>query len=358
MGAEIQVAQPALNSEVARFLPVMEMAHAQTRYQAMVAFARDILRDGVDYGKVPGSERACLLKAGAEKMNVFMGFTSKFITVEKNETWDGEEPFFYYWFKCQLSRGDYLIAEGDGSCNSHESKYRYRWVADDQIPPHLERQRLLKRAGRISEFEFAIEKAETTGKYGKPAAYWQAFKEAIETGKAVRVQKKTSRGMSTAWEIDSTVYRVPNPDVADQTNTILKMAQKRALVAATLIACSASEFFTQDLDDLETVDVTAETPPSQPAPEPPLQTSGVRPMTLDQILANFTDARGNANPEVIAEAFRQMREHFLQFYPQETYDKIIAEHAGKAKRAFTALWNMYQQAMRERADEAREEPPQ
>ena len=34
-------------------------------------------------------------------------------------------------------------------------------------------------------------------------------------------------------------------------NTIQKMAQKRALVAATLIATSASEFFTQDVEDAD-----------------------------------------------------------------------------------------------------------
>jgi len=48
--------------------------------------------------------------------------------------------------------------------------------------------------------------------------------------------------------------RVPNPDTADVVNTIQKMAQKRALVPATLLATSGSEFFTQDLED---------------APEPP-----------------------------------------------------------------------------------------
>ncbi len=42
---------------------------------------------------------------------------------------------------------------------------------------------------------------------------------------------------------------IPNPDIADQINTLSKMAQKRALIAATLIACSASEFFTQDKED-------------------------------------------------------------------------------------------------------------
>ncbi len=50
-------------------------------------------------------------------------------------------------------------------------------------------------------------------------------------------------------DADTTLYRIPNPDVADLVNTIQKMAQKRALVAATLIATSASEFFTQDVED-------------------------------------------------------------------------------------------------------------
>jgi hypothetical protein len=61
--------------------------------------------------------------------------------------------------------------------------------------------------------------------------------------------------MSVAWEmdVDTALYRVPNPDGADVVNTIQKMAQKRALVAATLIATSASEFFTQDVEDADPV---------------------------------------------------------------------------------------------------------
>ncbi|HEX8684304.1 MAG TPA: hypothetical protein VF707_18455, partial [Ardenticatenaceae bacterium] len=43
---------------------------------------------------------------------------------------------------------------------------------------------------------------------------------------------------------------VPNPDIADQVNTVQKMAQKRALVQATLLAVNASEFFTQDVEDM------------------------------------------------------------------------------------------------------------
>jgi hypothetical protein len=42
---------------------------------------------------------------------------------------------------------------------------------------------------------------------------------------------------------DSQKYKI-----FDLTNTIVKMAQKRALVAAVLSSCGASEFFTQDLE--------------------------------------------------------------------------------------------------------------
>ena len=44
---------------------------------------------------------------------------------------------------------------------------------------------------------------------------------------------------------DSQKYKI-----FDLTNTIVKMAQKRALVAAVLSSCGASEFFTQDIEEM------------------------------------------------------------------------------------------------------------
>lgn len=44
---------------------------------------------------------------------------------------------------------------------------------------------------------------------------------------------------------------------SDQINTLMKMAQKRAYVGAVIIACGASDFFTQDMED------------SDPEPDPP-----------------------------------------------------------------------------------------
>jgi hypothetical protein len=44
-------------------------------------------------------------------------------------------------------------------------------------------------------------------------------------------------------------YEKQNP--SDMVNTILKMCQKRALVGATIAATGASDYFTQDLEDME-----------------------------------------------------------------------------------------------------------
>lgn len=45
-------------------------------------------------------------------------------------------------------------------------------------------------------------------------------------------------------------YQKQSYKIYDLTNTICKMAQKRALVAAVLSSCGASEFFSQDLEGM------------------------------------------------------------------------------------------------------------
>jgi hypothetical protein len=50
----------------------------------------------------------------------------------------------------------------------------------------------------LCEFDFAIERAETTGTYGRPAEHWQKFRDAIHNGAARSVEKFTRRGKSVA----------------------------------------------------------------------------------------------------------------------------------------------------------------
>jgi hypothetical protein len=207
-----------------QFMPAMSIELAVERYNTITEFVSRVLRRDVDYGIIPGSEKLTLLKPGAEKLTTFFGLSTRFQLIERIEDWTGDdyhgEPFFYYLYRCQLFRGDLLIAEADGSCNSREQKYR--WRDQQRTCPECKQAAIIK--GKEE--------------YG---GGWLCFKKKGGCG------AKFSTG-DTAIE-GQTVGRVPNPEIADQVNTIQKMGQKRSLVAATLMAVNASEFFTQDMED-------------------------------------------------------------------------------------------------------------
>lgn len=225
-------------------MPVFGMEQAIDRYNRLVEFVRRAMKPDIDFGKIPGSDKATLLKPGAERLTTYFGLTPRFVTVKEIEDWTGRndsgEPFFYYWFRCQLWRGDILVAEADGSCNSHEKKYRYR--QGERICPKCHKTTIRK------------SKQDRGG--------WYCWAKLGGCGALFKDGDQTIEGQE--------VGQILNPDIADQANTILKMAQKRALIAATLMAVNASEFFTQDLEDLDIVEGHY-TPvnPMPPAPEPP-----------------------------------------------------------------------------------------
>ena len=219
-----------------QFMPAMSIELAVERYNTITEFVSRVLRRDVDYGIIPGTEKLTLLKPGAEKLTTFFGLSTRFQLIERIEDWTGEdhnnEPFFYYLYRCQLFRGDLLVAEADGSCNSREQKYRYR-----------EAQRVCPECGHAAIIKGKEE-------YG---GGWLCFRKKGGCG------AKFSAG-DAAIESQQ-VGRVPNPEIADQVNTIQKMGQKRALVAVTLLAVNASEFFTQDVEDfISTPAVITEAP--------------------------------------------------------------------------------------------------
>lgn len=209
----------------AHLMPVFSISEAVQRFNCVVEFVRQIMKEGVDYGTIPGTDKPTLYKPGAEKLTTFFGLTKRFEIVVKIEDWTGAqhsgEPFFYYLYRCQLLHGENLIAEADGSCNSRESKYR--WRKAERVCPVCSAPAIIKG------------KAEFGGG-------WVCFKKKDGCG-----AKFPDHDSDITSQI---VGRVPNPDVADVVNTLQKMSQKRALIAATLLAVNASEFFTQDMEDL------------------------------------------------------------------------------------------------------------
>jgi hypothetical protein len=268
-------------------MPVLKIEQATERYQSVVKFVKTLMNEGQDFGKIPGTDKPTLLKPGAEKLTTFFGLSKRFHLAEKIEDWSGVdhggEPFFYYVYRCALYNGDLLIAESDGSCNSFESKYR--WRKGERTCPACGAAAIIK--GREE--------------YG---GGWICF------GKKGGCGAKFPGGSA---EIESQqVGRVPNPDICDLVNTIQKMSQKRAFIAATLLAINASEFFTQDVEDIQEFDSAAEPETSTRRPagsngakEQSTQSNGKSPeeKALDeQLLVYCTREKGERNAQAFFNA--------------------------------------------------------
>lgn len=79
------------------------------------------LHQGHDFGIIPGTDKPTLLKPGAEKILMMMGLRSEFEIADSTRNF--EKGFFQYQVRCKLLKGDILITEGLGSCNTRERKY-------------------------------------------------------------------------------------------------------------------------------------------------------------------------------------------------------------------------------------------
>lgn len=159
----------------------------------MQAVVQKTLKQGHDFGEVPGTSKPTLLKPGGEKICMLFGLNPEYEFLQITEDYDKE--FFSYNIRCTLFRNGQPVAQGVGSCNSKEKKYRF--INVDEIPESY--------MGASESF---------TDKYGR---------------------KK---------------YKINNPDICSLVNTILKMAKKRAFIDAVLQVASLSEVFTQDLEDM------------------------------------------------------------------------------------------------------------
>lgn len=197
-------------------------------------FMKRVMRENEHYGVIPGTKgKPSLFKPGAELLLSSMGLHPRYRdTAPAIEDWTGAdhggEPFFRYRRTCMITRStgpgpdDYMVvAEASGNCNSWEKKYRYR--ASDRTCPTCGKK------GTVIKGK---------DEYG---GGWLCFK------------KRNGCGAKFAYNdkriIDQVVGDVPNPDISDLVNTLEKMADKRALVAATLLATGCSDIFTQDLED-------------------------------------------------------------------------------------------------------------
>lgn len=181
-----------------------------------------VMKSGQHYGVVPGcGDKPALLKPGAEKLCVTFRLAAmpeitwtdlgnghrearvvcKLVHIPTSETW----------------------GVGVGLCSTMESKYR--WRKSGATCPNCKKPAIIK--GKAD--------------YG---GGWLCFKKKGGCGSTWQDGSPEGKSFATAETKEE------NPDLADQYNTVLKMAKKRALVDATLTATAASDIFTQDIDEL------------------------------------------------------------------------------------------------------------
>lgn len=197
---------------------------------------KECMQDGTHYGLIPGcGDKPALLKAGAEKLCFLFRLAARFELSERVE----DSGHYTVGIKCTLHHisSGVFIAEGLGMCSSHESKYAFRKL--ERKCPSCGKDAIIKGQEQYGGGWICWKKKDGCG-----AKFF-------EGDPAIESQQ---------------MGRVSNPDLPDQYNTVLKMAQKRALVAATLIGTAASDIFTQDIEDMAPADVQARPAAAAAAP--------------------------------------------------------------------------------------------
>lgn len=103
---------------------IYSLKQAKERISMLQNFIRDMMVENVDYGIIPGTDKRCLFKSGAEKLCDIFGFSKRIDIISRIENF--EKGIFHYEVKAILisKRNGEIEAEGVGSCNNMERKFR------------------------------------------------------------------------------------------------------------------------------------------------------------------------------------------------------------------------------------------
>lgn len=109
----------------------ISLDEANRRVKMLQEFVRDHMVEGEDYGIIPGTQaKPTLFKPGAEKLNAIFGLAPLVEITNRVEDW--EDSFVAYEVKVTLlnKRSSQVEAEGIGSCNSRERRYKTQDAAN------------------------------------------------------------------------------------------------------------------------------------------------------------------------------------------------------------------------------------
>ncbi|MDG6934352.1 MAG: hypothetical protein JRN68_06605 [Nitrososphaerota archaeon] len=173
-------------------------------------FYRRVLKPGIDYVVLPGTQKPCLKKEGAELLSIGFNFETHTEIVSSKVITEPDNVYFEYEAKCTLYKDGVKVKDAVAAANSRERQFAFRWVDADSVS-----------------------------------------KDSKTYGERMNEGRRQVRVALEPWE----VYSLQNQ--------VLKMADKRAFVGAVLRATGASRIFTQDLDEEEANTATSSTTNTQ-----------------------------------------------------------------------------------------------
>jgi hypothetical protein len=101
---------------------IQEVHQTMTKIAQFQKVVQQTLKQNHDFGVIPGTPKPTMLKPGAEKIFMLLGLSSEFEIVDS--TRDFEKGFFQYQVRCKLFKGDVMITQGLGACNTREPRYQ------------------------------------------------------------------------------------------------------------------------------------------------------------------------------------------------------------------------------------------
>lgn len=179
--------------EVHRF----SLVEIRERVNLVQEVMRGIMKKDTHYGTIPGTPKPTLYKPGAEVLCVTFRIAQQYQIADL-----GDATTARFRVTC-IGRHQVtgtVLGEGVGECSSGEEKYKWR------------------KAVCTEEFDLTNESMRRVK--------FSSYKGDVKKATQVRTE------------------------AADLSNTVLKMACKRAMIAMTLNVTAASDIFTQDIEDL------------------------------------------------------------------------------------------------------------
>ena len=201
-------------------LPTIRLSDIKGQVEQIEQCIKSLMHENLHYGKIAGcGDKPTLLKPGAEMLAKLFQLRPEYI----RDRMELPNNHIEISVTCKMfSRATGKpVGEGSGICSTMESKYRYRTQKRSCPSCGVE--------GSIMRSKYPDKQTGEKGWYCRDC--------------------KTNFSLNDESITSQQLGKVENPDIADTYNTVSKMADKRAYVAAVITTVGASDFVTQDIED-------------------------------------------------------------------------------------------------------------